>query len=67
MEKLHKEAIQVTKEIVIKFIESQRVSPANFPEMFPAIFTVVRRTIGEGVEETHETPAPAKSGHDKAR
>ena len=37
MEKLHKEALQVTKEIVVKFIESGRISPANFHEIFPSV------------------------------
>lgn len=45
MDKLHKETLQVTKEIVVKFIENGRVSPANFEEVFPAVYTVVRRTL----------------------
>ena len=45
MDKQHKEVIQVTKEIVTKFIETQRISPANFPELFPAIYKVVHETI----------------------
>ena len=50
MDKEHREVVQVTKEIVIKFIETQRISPANFPEMFPAIFGVVQRTIAESAD-----------------
>ena len=45
MEKLHKEALQVSKEIVVKFIETGRVSPANFAEVFPSVHKVVRETI----------------------
>ena len=45
MDKQHKEVIQVTKEIVTKFIETQRISPTNFPELFPAIYKVVQETI----------------------
>ena len=45
MEKLNKEALQVTKEIMVKFIESGRVSPANFAEIFPVIHQVVLETI----------------------
>lgn len=45
MDKVYKETLQVTKEIVVKFIESGRVSPANFEEIFPAVYTVVRRTL----------------------
>lgn len=45
MDKIHKETLQVTKEIIVKFIESGRVSPTNFEEIFPAVYTVVRRTL----------------------
>ena len=45
MEKEHKEALQVTKEIVVKFIESQRISPSNFAEVFPAVYKVVLNTL----------------------
>lgn len=45
MDKLHKETLQVTKEIIVKFIENGRVSPANFEEIFPAVYAVIRRTL----------------------
>lgn len=45
MGKEHKEALQVTKEIVVKFIETQRISPANFAEHFPAIYKIVLDTL----------------------
>ncbi len=45
MEKDAKEALQVTKEIVVKFIETGRASPANFNEIFPAVYRVVLETI----------------------
>lgn len=40
-----KEALQVTKEIVVKFIETSRVSPSNFSEIFPSVYRVVLETI----------------------
>jgi len=49
MDKVHKETLQVTKEIIVKFIESGRVSPANFEEIFPAVYSVVRRTLVEAL------------------
>jgi predicted transcriptional regulator len=61
MDKEHREVIQVTKEIVIKFIETQRISPANFPEIFPAIYTVVQRTIAESAGEMLEKAAAGRS------
>lgn len=45
MDKVSKEALQVTKEIVVKFIETGRVSPANFEELFPSIYATVLETI----------------------
>ena len=45
MEKDAKEALQVTKEIVVKFIETGRVSPSNFAEIFPGVYQVVLETI----------------------
>ena len=36
MHKEKKEAIQVTKEIMVKFIEMGKVSPASFSQVFPA-------------------------------
>ena len=45
MDKVHKETLQVTKEIIVKFIETGRVSPSNFGEIFPAVYAVVRQTL----------------------
>lgn len=45
MDKVQKEALQVTKEIVVKFIETQRISPNNIGEVFPSIYKVVLATI----------------------
>ncbi|MDR1360365.1 MAG: hypothetical protein LBJ82_05210 [Deltaproteobacteria bacterium] len=45
MDKDARDALQVTKEIVVKFIELHRVSPANFGEIFPQIHRVVLETV----------------------
>ena len=45
MEKDAKEALQVAKEIMVKFIELRKVSPDNFNEIFPSVFGVVLETI----------------------
>ena len=54
MDKEKKEAIQVTKEIVVKFIETGRVSPSNISEVFPAVFEVVSSTVCDDEKETEE-------------
>ena len=56
MDKLHKETLQVTKEIVIKFIESGRVSPSNFEEIFPSVYSVVRSTLVDALLPPGEAP-----------
>lgn len=48
MEKLEREIMQVSKEIAVKFIESQRLSPSNFEEIFPSIYRVVMDTALKG-------------------
>lgn len=48
MEKLEKQALQVAKEVVIKFIEVGRISPANFGETFQTIYQDVLRAVSQG-------------------
>jgi len=66
MEKDAKEALQVTKEIVVKFIETGRISPANFAEVFPGVYQVVLQTITRplylGEPGSATLPGGAKSG-----
>ncbi len=50
MDKLRKEALQITKEIVVKFIETGRVSPANVAEVFPLVYEVVLASIAPASE-----------------
>ncbi len=69
MEKDAKEALQVTKEIMVKFIESSRVSPTNFAEIFPSVYQVVLETIMRPqVSKTHGLHAGRASspGSDEA-
>ena len=37
--------LRATKEIVVKFIESGRISPAGFPENFKNIYRAVDDTV----------------------
>lgn len=54
MERLDREALQVSKEITIKFIETQRISPSNFSEIFPHIHRVVLETVLDGQKRLTE-------------
>jgi hypothetical protein len=45
MDQIQKQALQVAKEIVVKFIETGRISPSNFSEYFEPIYDDVYRTV----------------------
>ena len=45
MDKLQKEALQVAKEMLAKFIETRTVSPNTFAEVFPAVYKVIYNTL----------------------
>jgi predicted transcriptional regulator len=53
VDQTQKQALQVTKEIVVKFIESNRISPTNFSELFAQIYHAVLTTIRSDATE-HE-------------
>ncbi len=54
--------LRATKEIVVKFIETGRVSPTGFPEAFKAIYWAVDQTVKQSAtpetsdENAGETP-----------
>ncbi|MEA2083977.1 MAG: hypothetical protein U9O82_07020 [Thermodesulfobacteriota bacterium] len=37
--------LKVTKEIMVKFIETGRLSPSNFDETFKNVFNTVKNTV----------------------
>lgn len=45
MDKEYKEIRQITKEIVVKFIEMGKITPSSFPQLFPVIYGVVEQTL----------------------
>lgn len=45
MDQIQKQALQVTKEIIVKFIEIGRISPVNFAEFFEPIYNDVYQTV----------------------
>ena len=42
---LDEQILRATKEIVVKFIETGRISPTGFPESFKAIYRAVDETV----------------------
>jgi hypothetical protein len=47
MRALDEQVLKVTKEIVAKFIEVGRVSPASFDETFKSVYKTVKEAILE--------------------
>ena len=67
MEKRENLALQVTKEIVVKFVETGRISPGNFTEHFGPIYEEVLRVISRTPDADGKTEAAAvaaKGGRD---
>jgi hypothetical protein len=63
MDKTEREALQISKEITVKFIEIQRVSPGNFSEIFPAVHRVVTDSIlRERQRLAQGSPVPPQGG-----
>jgi hypothetical protein len=61
VEKEQKQALQVAKEIVVKFIEVGRVTPTNFAEIFPQVYLEVLRAVELGESKPLPAPVAAKS------
>ncbi len=62
MNKTQQQALQVAKEIMVKFIEVGRISPSNFPEHFATIYGEVLHTVSSSLDDTLEpqNPCPDK-------
>jgi len=56
-----KQALQVTKEIIVKFIEVGRISPNNFDQFFAPIYQEVLHTITSSSAPPSDNEKPADS------
>jgi len=65
MDKLKQQALQTTKEIVVKFVETGRISPGNFSEHFAPIYREVLRTISGGAD-ADESPVETVDEEEQA-
>jgi hypothetical protein len=63
MDKRENLALQVTKEIVVKFVETGRISPGNFTEHFGPIYEEVLRVISRP-EAAGDAADAAREGRD---
>jgi len=53
MASLDEQILKATKEIVVKFIETGRVSPTGFQETFKNVYNTIKETLA-GSEEAPE-------------
>lgn len=54
MDKENKELRQITKEIVVKFIEMGKITPTSFPQLFPVVYNVIVNTLSSTREESED-------------
>lgn len=54
MASIDEQILRATKEIVVKFIESGRLSPAGFPDFFKSIY----QTVHDTVKDSSQASAP---------
>jgi predicted transcriptional regulator len=54
MASMDEQVLRATKEIVVKFIEGGRISPASFPDFFKNIY----QTVYETAKGASESSAP---------
>jgi len=52
MASIDEQVLRAAKEIVVKFIENGRVSPAGFSETFKDIYNTVEETVKGSKEES---------------
>ena len=51
MASIDEQILRAAKEVVVKFIEAGRVSPAGFPETFQTIYRTIDQTVRENPQE----------------
>ena len=54
MANIDEQILRATKEIVVKFIENGRISPAGFHETFESIYHTVEKTTKDSMKVTEQ-------------
>lgn len=62
MSSIDEQVLRAAKEIVVKFIETGRVSPTAFPETFKSIYAAVNETVKGPEPPVGEDQAPPAEG-----
>ena len=62
MASIDEQVLRAAKEIVVKFIEGGRVSPAGFSETFKDIYSTVEETVKGSKESKENSGQKSESG-----
>ncbi len=54
MSSIDEQILRASKEIIVKFIETGRISPAGFPEAFKSIYKTINETV-KGTQKVTQT------------
>jgi predicted transcriptional regulator len=61
MSSVDEQILRAAKEIVVKFIETGRISPTTFPETFKSVYAAVNETVKELAPPAENDPkSPSK-------
>ena len=60
MTSIDEQILKATKEIVVKFIETGRLSPSGFGETFKSVYRTVEKTVIRKKPQVLEPPKPVK-------
>jgi hypothetical protein len=58
MSAMDEHILKTTKEIVVKFIETGRISPSGFPESFKSIYQAIDETVKGAKEKNRKEEIP---------
>lgn len=59
MASIDEQILKAAKEIVVKFIETGRLSPSGFSETFKSVYRTVEKTVKGKKPKVLEPPKPA--------
>jgi hypothetical protein len=65
MASLDEQILRAAKEIVVKFIEVGRVSPAGFPDTFKTIYQTVEQLVKKPIAIEPKAPPPSDPNSQK--
>jgi hypothetical protein len=60
MTSIDEQILKATKEIVVKFIETGRLSPSGFNETFKSVYRTVEKTVKGKKIQAAEPPNPTQ-------